>query len=92
MEEDITICDINVAANQCISKHQLQVWLYHGPRDQRERQAVALVGILKKKASEEKVGEDICPERTPRPVNMKISYRDNWGSEKRPHFLLKGLG
>lgn len=64
-----------------------QVWSYHGLMGKREQQSVGLIGILKK-ASEEKG----ISERTQRPVSMKISYHDHLGSEKRPHFLLKGLG
>lgn len=52
MEEDITVCDINMATIiSSIFKHQ--VWSYHGLMGKREQQSVGLIGILKK-ASEEK--------------------------------------
>lgn len=53
MEEDITVCDINMATIILSSIFKHQVWSYHGLMGKREQQSVGLIGILKK-ASEEK--------------------------------------
>lgn len=84
LEEGITICDINVAANwPTYFSIKFGCTMILGVRENDSREGWS--EFSKERLLKKKWAKIYRTHTKPMPVSMKISYRDPWGSEKRPH-------